>query len=134
MFITKKKIFSIFTSSFSPGQMENDWKKRLGIVYSTNPDFQYDQGEKEVPEPLPPGQQQLYISRDRKQRNGKTVTLVEGFTGRQADLVLLARELKTSCGSGGSVTKGNILIQGDFREKILSILSGKGYRVKTRGG
>jgi translation initiation factor 1 len=114
--------------------MENDWKKRLGIVYSTNPEFQFDPGEAGEAEITPPGQQVLYVSRDRKQRGGKTVTLVEGFTGRHEDLVHLARELKTSCGSGGSVKEGNILIQGDFRERVLSILTGKGYRVKTKGG
>lgn len=114
--------------------MENDWKKRLGIVYSTDPEFQYDRGATGEPETLPPGQQTLYVSADRRQRKGKTVTLVEGFTGRGEDLSELARELKTACGSGGSVKHGDILVQGDFRERIHSILTEKGYRVKRKGG
>jgi len=114
--------------------MESDWKKRLGIVYSTDPGFQYDSGETEDPETPPPPQQLLYVSCDRKQRKGKTVTLVEGFKGRGEDLSELARELKTACGSGGSVKDGDILVQGDFRERIRSILTEKGYRVKRKGG
>ena len=114
--------------------MDNDWKKRLGMVYSTNPDFEYDTGgakEMETPEPR---LQQLYVSLDRKNRKGKKVTLVEGFTGSSRDLKELARELKSSCGVGGSVVDTQILIQGDFRERVISLLQDKGYKVKRKGG
>ncbi len=113
--------------------MDNDWKKRLGMVYSTNPDFDYE-SEKEELETLDPQQQQLYVSLDKKNRKGKKVTLVEGFIGTTEDLKSLARELKSSCGVGGSVGDQNILIQGDFRDRVSSILQEKGFKVKRKGG
>lgn len=114
--------------------MENDWKKRLGVVYSTNPGFQYEPEQPEEPETLLPGKQQLYVSLDRKNRKGKKVTIVKGFTGRSADLKALARELKGKCGVGGSVNEEGILIQGDFRERITSLLTEMGFKVKRSGG
>lgn len=114
--------------------MENDWKKRLGMVYSTNPDFQFDTGEEEETETPEPGQQQLYVSLDKKNRKGKKVTLVEGFIGHTRDLKDLARELKSSCGVGGSVLKTQILIQGDFRDRVVKLLQDKGFKVKRTGG
>lgn len=114
--------------------MDNDWKKRLGMVYSTNPDFQFETGEQEEAESLAPGLQQLYVSLDRKNRKGKKVTLVEGFRGPEAELKDLARELKNSCGTGGSAGEGRILIQGDFRERVIGFLQDKGYKVKRSGG
>ena len=114
--------------------MENDWKKRLGMVYSTNPEYQFESGEEEEQSTPPPQMQQLYVSLDKKNRKGKKVTLVEGFTGTGEDLKDLAKELKSRCGVGGSVGKGSILIQGDFRERILSLLRDKGYKVKQSGG
>lgn len=114
--------------------MENDWKKRLGTVYSTNPDFQYDTGEQDETEPPAPGHQQLYVSLDKKQRRGKKVTLVNGFIGSKDDLQNLARELKSSCGTGGSAGDGQILIQGDFRDRVIQLLQEKGYKVKRSGG
>lgn len=114
--------------------MDNDWKKRLGTVYSTNPDFQYDNGEEEKQESLEPGQQQLYVSLDKKNRKGKKVTLIEGFQGKAEDMKSLARELKSSCGVGGSVGESGILIQGDFRERVISLLQEKGFKVKRKGG
>lgn len=113
--------------------MENDWKKRLGIVYSTDPDFQFDTGEEETATPEP-RLQQLYVSLDKKNRKGKKVTLVEGFIGSSRDLKDLARELKSSCGVGGSVADGQILIQGDFRERVIQLLLDKGFKVKRSGG
>ncbi len=113
--------------------MDNDWKKRLGMVYSTNPDFDYD-SEKEEKETLNPQKQQLYVSLDKKNRKGKKVTLVEGFIGTTEDLKSLARELKSSCGVGGSAGDQNILIQGDFRDRVSAILQEKGYKVKRKGG
>ena len=114
--------------------MENDWKKRLGMVYSTNPDFQFELGEKEEEETLEPRQQMLYVSLDKKNRKGKKVTLIEGFQGSNEDLKSLARELKSSCGVGGSVGESGILIQGDFRERLIKLLQDKGFKVKQKGG
>lgn len=114
--------------------MDNDWKKRLGMVYSTNPEYQFESGDEEEQTTPPPQMQQLYVSLDKKNRKGKKVTLVEGFTGRTDDLKDLAKELKSKCGVGGSVGESSILIQGDFRERILTILADKGYKVKQSGG
>ena len=80
----------------------NDWKDRLNVVYSTNPDFKFDNGEEDEPETLEPGKQQLRISLDKRNRNGKSVTLVTGFVGTAEDLKALAKKLKTKCGVGGS--------------------------------
>lgn len=114
--------------------MENDWKKRLGMVYSTNPDFQYESDDQEEAETPAPQHQVLYVSLDKKNRKGKKVTLVEGFKGSTEDLKNLARELKGSCGVGGSVGENQILIQGDFRERLIKLLQDKGFKVKQKGG
>jgi translation initiation factor 1 len=108
-------------------------KKREGIVYSTNPDFNFAADTPGQEATLPPAQQMLYIWLDSKARKGKTVTLIKGFRGTFEDLDKLAGELKKSCGTGGSVKDGEIIIQGNFREKILTFLSGKGYKVKKAG-
>ncbi|GAA4310247.1 translation initiation factor [Compostibacter hankyongensis] len=101
-----------------------------GIVYSTNPDFAFEQesGEQET---LPPAQQMLQVKLDTKHRAGKVVTTVAGFTGKSADLETLGRQLKTYCGTGGSVKDGLIIIQGDCRTKITGMLRKAGYGVKT---
>jgi translation initiation factor 1 len=109
---------------------DNDWKSRLGVVYSTNPDFQYTQEQAPEAETLPPSRQRLIVRIDRRQRAGKQVTLVEGFVGTSDDLAALAKTLKTKCGVGGTVEEGQILIQGDLRDKLVSLLSGMGYQVK----
>lgn len=114
--------------------MENDWKKRLGVVYSTDPEFRYDSEGGAEPDTLPPGKQLLVVMRDRKNRKGKTVTLIQGFVGKDEDLKALGRELKRSCGVGGSVREGEILIQGDFVARITGLLKEKGYQVKRSGG
>ena len=114
--------------------MDNDWKKRLGMVYSTDPDYTYDQEQEEVQETLPPPEQKLYVSLDRKNRKGKTVTLVEGFRGTGDDLKALGKELKNKFGVGGSVKDGGIILQGDFRDRVLTMLTNKGYIVKRKGG
>ena len=114
--------------------MENDWKKRLGVVYSTNPEFQFEKDQVDAEETLPPQQQKLYVRLDRKNRKGKTVTLIEGFVGSEEELKSLARELKSKCGVGGSARDGEILIQGDFRERIMNLLEEKSYKVKRSGG
>ena len=107
---------------------------RINIVYSTNPDFQYKYQEKEEPLTLPNHQQNLKIFRDRKQRAGKTVTLITGFVGSKDDIEKLGKTLKTKCGTGGSVKDGQIIIQGDFCDKILNFLLNDGYKAKRAGG
>ena len=109
----------------------NDWKKRLDIVYSTNPDYHYNRENEEVSQTLPKEKQQLRISLDKRSRKGKAVTLVTGFTGTDDDLQELGRLLKMKCGVGGSAKDGEIIIQGDHREKVLEILQKEGY-VKSR--
>lgn len=112
---------------------DNDWKARLGMVYSTNPDFQYTTAEEEEPATLPPAEQNLRVWLDRKQRGGKVVTLVKGFIGSNDDLTELARLLKTKCGVGGAAKEGEILIQGDHRDRVVEILTKSGYRCKKAG-
>ncbi len=106
---------------------DNDWKSRLGVMYSTNPDFQYNTGEEEEPDTLPAEKQLLRISLDKRNRGGKMVTLITGFTGKTDDLSALGKLLKVKCGVGGSAKDGEIIIQGDFRKKILEILQKEGY-------
>lgn len=113
---------------------DNDWKARLGMVYSTDPDFVYDTGEEPEAETLPAAQQRLRVWLDRRQRGGKTVTLVKGFVGTTADLEALARLLKNKCGVGGSAKEGEILIQGDRRDRVVEILTAAGYGCKKAGG
>lgn len=114
--------------------MENDWKKRLGIVYSTNPGFQFDSEPEPDQETLPPGRQKLYVKLDRKNRKGKTVTLITGFVGGEDALKALAKDLKNRCGVGGSAKEGEILIQGNFRDRIIKLLTELGYNVIRSGG
>lgn len=97
-----------------------------GTVYSTNPDYVFDYGEEEVVT-LEPAKQNLRVMLDKKQRAGKKVTLITGFKGSDFDLTVLGKELKSACGVGGSVKDGEILLQGDFREKVLALLLQKGY-------
>ena len=108
-------------------------KKDNHVVYSTDPDFVFEE-EQEHTETLPPPQQKLYIMLDRKQRKGKSVTLVTGFVGSEDDLKDLAKNLKTRCGVGGSAKDGEIIIQGDFRQKVKDLLEADGYKVKLSGG
>ncbi len=114
--------------------MSNKNKNRDGLVYSTNPDLNLESTVSENAVTLPPQQQQLRIMLDKKQRAGKKVTLVTGFHGATADLEALGKMMKTKCGVGGTVKEGEIMIQGDFREKILQFLLAANYKAKLAGG
>lgn len=114
--------------------MAKQKKERVNIVYSTNPDFQFQFEEEEQIDTLPNGEQKLYVSIDRKQRAGKEVTLVEGFIGTEEDLKDLGKLLKSKCGVGGTVKDNEILIQGNFKDKIFDLLVKEGYGVKKKGG
>lgn len=111
----------------------NDWKKRDGVVYSTSSEFEFNYKQDQESATLPPQQQQLRVSLDKSMRAGKQVTLVTGFIGTSADLELLGKLLKAKCGVGGSVKSGEVIIQGDHRDKIVSILQKEGYKAKRSG-
>ena len=105
----------------------NDWKKRLNIVYSTNPDYHYSDDDDTNVDILPKEKQLLRISLDKRNRKGKAVTLITGFEGSEEDLQDLGKLLKTKCGVGGSAKDGEIIVQGDNRQKVLDILQKEGY-------
>ena len=109
---------------------DNDWKKRLGVVFSTNPDFTYEEETEQEPATLAPEKQNLIVSIDRKGRGGKQVTLVTGFVGTSEDLAELGRTLKVKCGVGGTAKDGEITIQGDFRDRVTALLKEMGYKAK----
>lgn len=109
-------------------------KKKGNIVYSTNPNYQMDIDDDEEIQTLPPGSQNLKIWLDKKQRGGKVVSLIKGFIGSSDDLKDLAGELKSLCGVGGTAKDGEIIIQGDHRDKILNYLQKHGYGAKKAGG
>ncbi|WP_300790974.1 translation initiation factor [uncultured Bacteroides sp.] len=105
----------------------NDWKERLNIVYSTNPEFNYQTNENDKIETIGKNNQKLRVSIEKKGRGGKTVTLVTGFVGTDDDLKELGRLLKTKCGVGGSSKDGEIIIQGEFKQRIIELLKAEGY-------
>ena len=114
---------------------KNDWKDRLNIVYSTNPDFRYETEEREETPTLEKKEQNLRVSLDRKNRGGKVVTLITGFIGSEKDLKELGKWLKSKCGAGGSAKDNEIIVQGDFKAKIIELLLKEGYtRTKGAGG
>lgn len=105
----------------------NDWKERLGVMYSTNPDYQYNTGNEAEEDTIAKEKQQLRISLDKRNRGGKMVTLVTGFRGATEDLETLGKLLKVKCGVGGSAKDGEMIVQGDLRQKVLDILQKEGY-------
>ena len=109
---------------------DNDWKERLGVVYSTGKDFKYEKDPESQDETLFPEKQKLRVQLSTKHRKGKTVTLITGFVGKGEDLRLLEKELKSKCATGGSSKDGEIIIQGDFREKVTAYLKSKNYNAK----
>ena len=104
------------------------------MVYSTNPDFNYNHGHDDETETRPPSQQDLRVKLDRKNRGGKVVTLITGFVGKNDDLKELGKMLKNRCGVGGTTKNGEIIIQGDFRDRVLKLLTDEGYKAKKSGG
>ncbi len=109
--------------------------ERINVVYSTNPNFNYQNDEEETVSTLPKNQQKMYVSIDRKQRAGKEVTLIEGFIGSDDDLKDLGKLLKTKCGGGGTAKDGEIIVQGNFKDKIFDLLVKEGYTsTKKKGG
>ncbi|MDE5701362.1 translation initiation factor [uncultured Bacteroides sp.] len=106
---------------------KNDWKERLNVVYSTNPDYHYETENEEEESTLMPSQQKLRVQLDRKNRGGKVVTLVTGFIGTEDDLKELGKLLKSKCGVGGSAKDGEIIVQGDFKQKVVDLLKKEGY-------
>jgi translation initiation factor 1 len=117
-------------SYFCSMAKQNDWKKRDGIVYSTSSDFEFSYQQNQEQATLPPQQQNLRVQLDKSMRAGKQVTLVVGFVGTSQDLEKLGKLLKTKCGVGGSIKDGEVIIQGDHRDKLVQILLNEGYKAK----
>ncbi len=109
-------------------------KKRIDVVYSTNPDFQYESQSEEEFDTLPPNEQELRVYLEKKGRGGKSVSVIKGYIGTHEDLTDLSKKIKSKCGVGGSVKDGEILIQGDQRDKIVSLLKDWNYPSKKAGG
>lgn len=112
----------------------NDWKDRLNVVYSTNPDFGYEKDDADEQATIEKNKQNLRVSIDKKNRGGKVVTLITGFLGSDNDLKELGKLLKSKCGVGGSAKDGEIIVQGDFKAKVTELLIKEGYtKTKMKG-
>lgn len=109
-------------------------KNKKNVVYSTNPDFDYEYDEKQEEETLPAKEQHLKLYKDRKHRKGKTAILVKGFIGTEEDLKALGKQLKQKCAVGGSAKDAEIILQGEVREKVMNYLKKQGYNCKKVGG
>lgn len=109
---------------------KNDWKNRDGVVYSTGDNFDYDYAGDEAMDTLPNSEQRLRVQLDTKSRGGKQVTLITGFVGTDDDLKDLGKFLKSKCGVGGSAKDGEVIVQGDLRDKVRDLLEKEGYRAK----
>ncbi len=114
--------------------MGKNKNNREGIVYSTNDDFEYAYDEQNEQVTLPPSAQTLQVELDKKARAGKKVSLISNFVGTEDDLKNLGKLLKSKCGVGGTAKEGKILIQGDFRDKIIEVLTKEGFKTKKVGG
>lgn len=119
---------------YSMTKKNNNWKKRDGMVYSTSDDFEFQTDSNEEQDRVAPNQQNLKVLLDKKARAGKKVTLIEGFVGNDIELAVLGKLLKNKCGVGGSAKDGEIMIQGDHRDKVVMILQAEGYKAKKSGG
>ena len=114
---------------------KQDWKEQLGsVVYSTNPNFKIETNDDEEEESVQPKLQDLRVFLDKKSRAGKVVTLITGYKGSANELTDLAKFLKTKCGVGGSAKDGEIILQGNFRDKVIEMLHAKGFKAKKAGG
>ena len=113
--------------NYNKEKTEIDRKKRIGVVYSTNPDYEYYDDRQEEADTRPKNQQKLRLNMERAGRGGKTVTLVKGFVGSDKDINALCKLLKQKCGVGGSVKDGEIIIQGDHRQRLVEILKKEGF-------
>lgn len=113
--------------------MSNDWKERLGVVFSTNPDYKYQTEHQPETESLAPERQNLRVWLDRL-KGGRVATVVRGYVGSDEELATLGKELKKSCGVGGTTKDGEIIIQGDHRDRVIELLTKSGYRCKKAGG
>ncbi len=113
--------------------MASDWKERLGVVFSTNPDYKYETASEDESTTLEPSKQNLKIWLDRL-KGGRVATVIRGYVGSSDDLATLGKELKKSCGVGGTAKDGEIIIQGDHRDRIVELLTKAGYRCKKAGG
>ena len=111
----------------------SDWKERLGVVFSTNPDYKFQTTGEAEAETLAPAKQNLKVWLDRL-KGGRVATVVRGFVGSDDDLAALGKELKKSCGVGGTAKDGEIIIQGDHRDRVIDLLAKAGYRCKKAGG
>lgn len=112
----------------------NDWKDRLNVVYSTNPDFKYDSDDDQEQVSIDKTKQNLRVSLDKKNRGGKVVTLITGFVGTDDEMKELGKMLKSKCGVGGSAKDGEIIVQGDFKQKVTELLIKEGYtKTKMKG-